>query len=1092
MSIELTPAITSQISNKDIKITFIFEINDAVFTSYVMNYDISYDIKFGAASGLFILDNNDGKFSTGGASEIKVGDKIEFIEKFTGDATEFKNFYGVVSQRSISKTSNSRTITLNCLDYLSVLKNWTIDMESEGTRVKVTDEVLDPNYLDPPNEMLAQIFNFANDDIATKPMPTIQIRDKNHADFTEAQFDGFEILYSTGQVKLGTSLQARDNYEVLSSYSYYTKGKAVEDVIEEILTEPDGYSNYLFDESTAQAVITNHLTSTINTEEGTSTDTLTPNSSSSTITIETTLTADIVAGSTSVSLTDGTGFPSSGSGSINGDIFTWTGNAAGTLTGIPNTGSNSLNAHSSGDYVEYEETYAAGRVWATLYDNINTTLTSADFTIGGGGTFLYFDKQYGRLILTTAISILSTVTCNTDYSFSTLQASAIEINRITFRTREIKNRFDALSKLRQYVAPNYIIRTQGDGKIWASYFNQKSTANYTINLMTKANYLQDSDLYTRVYMWAKNKQPTNIMFGEAVDYSADTEDSYTGTATTEELSYFGEEKSGELSSYASGMLDEAELLSSTSTQNLINFVKDKYINKDFTGQESTGYHVYGTTISDDRGKIILDSVTPAVFINGAAINNTNSKQTAVPIKVKTETTTISDGGGKSKSVSVHTYYQYSVILPHTSIVPSEPILMYDSQGILKFTLNPNDANVDYGNGVIAVDGAEQNSDIESLSTATYHVLYSTDKLKIEYDDVIFKIHNSILPNPDNYIITATFEYWAIAVGVRDINAVVDGRRDTQLQLEFFGKPPAGFHLSTIDLGSIQTIQAIDITGGHFKPDGDRKFDMSFTVSMESSTDGINFSLISDKTENFEIKSGDSMSFEEEDLGASFEARYLKFNLQDVERIEYGRGRYVVAINEISVYNNIILESLATLISTTKLTKAANSTDTSIEVSSTSGFTDPESGETGTAYVGTDSFTYNDLTSTTFRGIVFDSGFSTAAIDTRVSQTIESDTSLYDDDSLLPHLKDRVYKKNLISDRNLFLQSDLDDLSKNYLKEFVKAHSKIQVDLLFCPYLRTGQTTSLTDSYNNISDVKYFIESVKNKSGNYAVVLARYP
>ena len=1074
--------------------TFIFEINDVVFTTYVMNYDISYDIKFGAASGLFVLDNNDSRFSTGGSNEIKVGDKIEFIEKFTGDATEFKRFYGVISQRSISKTVNNRTITLNCLDYISVLKNWTIDMESEGTRVKVTNEVLDPNFLDSPNEMLAQIFNFANNNIANKPLPTIQIRDKNHADFTEVQYDGFEILYDVGQVKLGTSLQARDNYDVLSNYSYYIKGKLVEDVIEEILVLPDGYGNFLYDESTAQAVIDNHLTSNINTEEGTSTDILISNSSSSTITIETTLSADVVVGATSLSLTDATGFPSSGSGSINGDIFTWTGESSGTLTGIPNTGSSSLSAHNSGDYVEYEETYAAGRIWSTLYDNISTTLTSGDFTIGSGGTFLYFDKRNGRLILTSAISVASTVTCNTNYSFSTLQSTGIEINRISFRTREIKNRFEALSKLRQYVAPNYIIRTQGDGKIWASYFNQKSTANYTINLMTKANYLQDSDLYTRVYMWAKNKQPTNIMFGEAVDYSADTEDSYTGIATTEELSYFGEEKSGELSSYANGLLGETpvEFPKLLDQLKIVEYTKDKYVNKDFTGQESTGYHVYGTTISNDRGKIILDSVTPVVFINGVPINNKVVKQIAVPIKVKTETTTITEGGGKSKSVSVSTYYQYSVILPHTSIVPSEPILLYDSQGLLKFTLNPNDANVDYGNGVLAVDGVEQNSDIESLSTATYYVLYSTDKLKIEYDDVIFKIHKSILPNPDDYIITATFEYWAIAVGIRDINAVVDGRRDTQLQLEFFGKPVSGFHLSTIDLGSIQTIQAIDITGGHFKPDNDRKFDMGFTVSMESSTDSINFSIISDKTENFEIKSGESISFEEDDLGADFQARYLKFNLQDVEKIEYGKGRYVVAINEISVYNNIILESIATLISTTALTKAANSIDTSIEVTSTSGFTEPESGETATAYIGIYSFTYNDLTSTTFRGIVFDLGFSSAAIDTRISQTISTDTTLYDDDGYLPHLKDRVYKKNLISDRNLFIQSDLDTLAGNYLKEFYKNHSKVQVDLLFAPYIKTGQTVSLTDSFNNISDVKYFVEKVNDKSGHYSIVIARFP
>ena len=86
----------------------------------------------------------------------------------------------------------------------------------------------------------------------------------------------------------------------------------------------------------------------------------------------------------------------------------------------------------------------------------------------------------------------------------------------------------------------------------------------------------------------------------------------------------------------------------------------------------------------------------------------------------------------------------------------------------------------------------------------------------------------------------------------------------------------------------------------------------------------------------------------------------------------------------------------------------------------------------------------------------------------------------------------MYKKNLISDRNLYVQSELDDIAKNYLKEFYKNHNKISVNVLYAPYLKIGQTVSVTDDWNNVSAVSYFIEKIADKSGYYALTLARYP
>jgi len=214
ISKSLTAIATDQIDKQQIRKEYTFKINGVDRSDYLLNWTVSTSVKFGSMSGVFVLRNPNGLFSVGGSAQIDVGDVVELIEKYGGDTTEWKRFYGIVNRRSIGKTATSRTITLNCLDYISILENWDIDLTVEGTRVKVEDEVLEPNYLDSPNENMAQLFNFANDSIATEPIPFIKIRDKTHL-FVDPQFDGFEIYYSTGQLKLGAPLQVKDNYDLM-------------------------------------------------------------------------------------------------------------------------------------------------------------------------------------------------------------------------------------------------------------------------------------------------------------------------------------------------------------------------------------------------------------------------------------------------------------------------------------------------------------------------------------------------------------------------------------------------------------------------------------------------------------------------------------------------------------------------------------------------------------------------------------------------------------------------------------------------------------------------------------------------------------
>jgi hypothetical protein len=536
----LTPYIQTMLTDKDVKMKFILLVNGHDYSSYLISHNISTSKEFGSAQATFVLNNENGVFGESGNKAIFVGNSVSFSEYYGTDTTQFSKFYGQVRQRAISKSSDDRRITLLCLDNIACLQDMDIDLEIEGTKIEVTEEVLTPNFLPAPNDSLAQIFNFANNNIASNPLPIISIRSKDNS-VEDPQYDGFDILYDNGQLKLGAPLNALHNYNVVGvSYYFYVKGVYAEDIIQTLLIEPDGYGNYLFGETSAQAVIDNHLTDTFNNLEGLNIDYLTPNYTSSEITIETSLVVDVSSGDNHVHLLSINGLPQSGQASINGDIFTWTSiSSANTLRGIPTTGPYSLKAHKIGSVVKYEATYSAGQVWYLKYSNIITDLVYSNFSIPGG-TFNYFDKRFGRIILTSAISTSATVKCTSNYSFCTLQASGIALNAISFGSRQVENRLEAVKKLRNYLAPNYIIRTRGDNKIWSSYLSQKVNEDYTLQLATQLSYMEDEDLYTRVVLYTKNKNPTNLMLSGDCSFIG-TGEPYKAIASASELMNFREE-----------------------------------------------------------------------------------------------------------------------------------------------------------------------------------------------------------------------------------------------------------------------------------------------------------------------------------------------------------------------------------------------------------------------------------------------------------------------------------------------------------------------------------------------------------------------
>jgi hypothetical protein len=1042
MAKALTAKVQSDIARKDARIHFILTVGGVDYSSYLMSWTTEYSLEFGSASATFTLIN-DGRFNEGGSQQIDIGDVVSFKEMFGGDSMVFEKFYGIVNQRSINKSSSGMTITLVCLDYIASLQFLNIDLVVEGTKEQITDETLTPNFLPAPNEYLAQVFNFANDSIADTPLPVIAIWDRTNS-LMDPQNDGFEVYYDAGQLKLGSPINALDNYDIIArQYSFYVKGVYAEDIIEDLLTQPDGYGNYLFKETSAANVIANHLTTTFRTEEARNTDVLTPNYTTSSIIIETQLSTACTTGATTIYVDDTTGFSSSGSGTVNGDAFTWTSKTSTTLVGIPATGSYSLSNHPIDSYVEYENDYSAGQVWYLSYNNLTSVLTSSNFTIPGA-SLSYVDQRYGRIILTTPISVLATVTCNSDYTFKTLQASAIELNRISFKSREVENRFEALNKLRKYLAPNYIFRTHGNSKIWASYLSQKTIEDYTLALETSLNYLEDTDLYTRTSFYGKNINPHNIVVGNPnVDFSS-TGEEYKGLATNSLLTLIDEE---------------------------------------------TNYYVYGSTLTG-AGYINMEVIKPIVYVNGIPIDDSLHQQVMLEVVLetttRTETRTGCHGISSEQYTKIHTYYYYKVKLVHSNIEPSKEILFYDAVGTLLFTISPYDDNMDYARGIYIFDGSEENLSIASISTASYWTYYSSTDLVIDYDNVLFKIAKRLIPIPEATIVRATFEYWTVMIPIHDIASVIDGRWNTQVQIEMFAEPPSNYPLCVLDLGAEYTIQALDIVAGFYKPDNYRKFDIDMRISLEYSTDGVNFYSIGDKAHNIQLTGGQSFSLEEGDLGIDFTARYIKFNLENVTMVQLGNGVWPVAFSEIAIYDNIVLNSEASLIATTTLT--APSSEPTLHVTSTEGFT-----STGTAYLNLDVvkvFTYTGLTATSFTGVDFSSS-SIGSIGTYVTQSIATDTTIYDYDSLLPKLGDRLYKDVRISDEYLFTQDQLDYLAKRYLQEFYKNHSKITVDVLYSPHIQVGQTIRVIDNYTHTNQ-NYFVESVSDNSGYYSLVLARYP
>jgi len=1044
----------AMVDSGEIRTYMKFYINGVDRTSDLLpNYTYSFNRAFGSASFQGELANQSGKYSEYGDNAIKIDHKIILYEGFvlpTG-VERWKKITALVRQINPKLPGGRNTIAITAFDVIIKLRDFDINKSYEADKFYVENEVLKPNYLPAPLENLAQVYDFKNKNIAHRPPVSIVIRDKTGYRADEPQPSGWEVNYIGGQIKLGTILNVRDNYDILATYSYYVEGNFAEDIIEDAILQPDGYGNNYFTTAT-------NLRSTFQEEDGEVYDYLRPNYFREDIEIRTRLTQAVAEGDTSILITNTDGFLSSGTANINGWAFTYTSKDTTHFYGIPASGDGSLRDHVINSMVHQMNTYEPGLVWYMKYNNIVTQLVKENFTVPSDVTIEYVDLRNGRIILDQPADpytdygsvYVGDYAQAGDYEFCTIQATGIEIPYIKFSWQKTKTRFDAITTIKELLAPNYVMRTKGDEKIWGEYLTQRYTHDYVLPMSQakSISYAEDQDIYTRVRFFGKNNNPHNYMFDPEISF-VDVGETYTGIVYNHELAY---------------------------------------------NRTEGPWHVYKTGLSQS-GFIRVDTFEPVVYINNVAVDNDKHLIVSTQVQVREhfyhETRVYHQGDKKNERTEVYNEWTYTVLFSHSGIDPSEIIYIYDSVGVVLYELGPNENSVDYTHGIWNVPGIQQNEKVLTCSTATYTIMYSSDKVSINYDDNEFLIHRDLLSlefREDD--VRADFEYQEMTSALDSPGALIDGRPTTQVQAVFYGKPVAGYVIATLDLGDTRIIDAIDLTAGFFRPDEIRRVNFTNFYSIEWSLNGTTFFPLCRESVNFSLGAGESKSWEREELGDDFEARYLRLILEDAQKVEYKEGVWCIALAEFAVYRDVVLIGEAKLIPTTLLAQATADGDAMVYVDDkVSAFNVPGVGSTEIAYIGESVFSYSgvDATNNILTGCL---GTPAAIIGTRVSQQLVDDTHIYDDDGLLPRIGDKLYKDEAVK-KGLTDQDKVNKRAKDWIEEFYKNHSRASSNHVYCPHFDMGQTLLVQDEENSINR-RYFIENITGSGGGRQVTLAMYP
>jgi len=267
----LSTSAENKIDSKNIIVETNVLINGAVIPD-VSSYSYSIDKSFGVASLVLQIANREHLYSVGGAKEVKQGDNVKVQRSIILDDGSKETFETnwVVRQVNPSSKSAEDIIEVTCLDFLVKAEETDVDLGLiEGTKVDVHDMPGESYNLGVPlvessphpdtlPSNFAQFFDFGYwltcatpyfvpvNNIAPWPAPIIRIVQKTSGEKTIQ--DSFEINYETGQLILPAPI-CTDDFEIWAVFSYYSTGLRAEDVIKQILLEPDGYGNTIYSDS---------------------------------------------------------------------------------------------------------------------------------------------------------------------------------------------------------------------------------------------------------------------------------------------------------------------------------------------------------------------------------------------------------------------------------------------------------------------------------------------------------------------------------------------------------------------------------------------------------------------------------------------------------------------------------------------------------------------------------------------------------------------------------------------------------------------------------------------------------------------------
>ena len=841
--------------------------NDVIPRGRVQSYGFSSNKDFASDQLSIVLDNRDKKYS----NKSWYNSIIELYEGTVanGQTETVRKFYGYIRQVEFSHSGTVNTVNLTAFDILIRLSELEIEQKFEAPKTKVTLEIPTPNFI----AFYAKIngtpttTSIIYDNVASES--TLQAGDtlynvtNSYSERTVVSINTDTSTITTtsstdswannDEIVKSTRVQVLDlaNTNVADFPEPIIKVKNRDDDLEDplwegfqilyeqgqiLLGKPLNWAEYLI-----RCTYYYYPTSTSLYAEDIIEDILTT--------------------------VDGYG----------NSVYSTADNLTETLNNMTGSSIDTMKANTEAEVID-SVAYDIGQVWYNSYSSILTALISSNFSVSGA-SISSVDLRYGRIILDAAISTSSTVTCNLDYSFSTLQASGIQLTKIEFTYEDTANRLEAINRIKELCAPNFCFQTLGSDKIWLKYLYQKDTANYTVKNIINLNKAEDLEVFTRVRLFGQNSNPENTLYDSDVSIVQDTS-TYYSEVTNQELDFVEEKDSWRI--YDIGLGESAR-------------IKSNY-----------------------EGS----SCWPVVYVNNIPIDGDSHELLMQQTEWKRREEYKQECHSWCTKYKTRSYRKYWIYLSHSEIDCSQSITFYNSAGVVLKTLSAYDSNMNYGEGYYYRDVGEGDAVwIQNVSTASYYIRYFMGKLEILWSEGKFKVHTSMFSSKRKDLLTATFTYSAIYTAPGGIERLIDGRYTTQVQTEFNSKPSAGFVWAIIDLGSVKEADALDLIGGFFYPDNNqpsRRFNTTGWYTLQYSSDDIDnaddaiFYDLCQEARNFKLEGGESKSFERKELGDSFELRYIKIIVEDMEQISYNEGIYVVAFSELAIYRDVVLSGSAYL------------------------------------------------------------------------------------------------------------------------------------------------------------------------------------